>query len=62
MGVGGQCRVSVCRLTPNFLLVSDEVRKRTEECGFDRNLIKPPDIKELEKILGDSQVRDHAEP
>jgi len=39
----------------------DGVRKRTEECGFDRNLVKPVDIEELEKLL-DSQVWDHADP
>ncbi len=40
----------------------DRIRKQTEECGFDRHLIKPVEIEELEKILGGSQVRDHAEP
>lgn len=39
----------------------DEIRKRTEESGFDRHLIKPVEIEELEKILEGSHDRDHAE-
>jgi PAS domain S-box-containing protein len=33
-----------------------DVRKRTEECGFDRHLVKPVEMGELEKILENSKI------
>ncbi|QGM46068.1 PAS domain S-box protein [Methylocystis heyeri] len=33
-----------------------DARKRTEECGCDRHLVKPVEIQELEKILESSQI------
>ena len=40
----------------------DGIRKRVLECGFDRHLIKPVEIEELEKVLEGSEDRDQAEP
>jgi PAS domain S-box-containing protein len=40
----------------------DGIRKRTKDYGFDRHLIKPVGIEELEEILEGSQDRDHTEP